>query len=244
MRILLLDIESTPLIGYTWGLWEQNVIQKIQDSFILCVAYKWLGEGKVNIISQPDFPRYEKNKTDDKYVLLELWKVLDEADIVIAHNGMSFDLPKINARFITHGMTPPSPYKVIDTLRVSRNKFKFDSNKLDALGKTLGVGQKLEHEGIKLWLDCMSGDESAWKKMIKYNKQDVALLEEVYLKLRPWITNHPYIGNKPDECPNCHSEKLQSRGTQINKGGKVNYRFQCQDCGAWTHTKNNEKAKI
>jgi len=235
--VLFIDIENTPIIGYTWGLWEQNVIRKQQDSYLLCAAYKWLGKKGVKATAQIDSPSYHKDKTNDKNVILELWRVLDQADIVIAHNGARFDLPKINSRFISYGITPPSPYKVVDTLQIARKYFKFDSNKLDDLGKQFGVGRKVETGGFDLWLDCMAGKEEAWKKMIRYNKQDVALLEEVYLKLLPWITNHPFIGNDKEECPNCKSKHTQGRGIEKRKGGKQIPRCQCQDCGKWFYGK-------
>lgn len=241
-RILFFDLESTPLVGYTWGLWEQNVIKKIQDSFILCAAYKWLGDKQVSVVSQIDSPKYSKDRKDDRVVVQKIWELLNEADIVIAHNGRAFDIKKINSRFLILGFSPPSPYKVIDTLTVARSNFKFDSNKLDSLGEVLHLGRKVEHEGIELWLSCMAGDMEAWKRMIKYNKQDVALLEELYLELRPWITNHPTFSavvEEPTHCriPHCNSTHIQKRGPQRLSGGRIQQRYQCMTCFSWMHGK-------
>jgi uncharacterized protein YprB with RNaseH-like and TPR domain len=242
-RILYLDIENTPLIGYTWGLWETNVIRKQQESFLLCAAYKWAGEKSVHITAQIDSPTYDKDRTNDKNVLLALWKLLDEADIIVGHNLARFDLPKINTRFIAHGLTPPSPYKVVDTLKVARRYFKFDSNKLDDLGEYLKLGRKLETGGFDTWLDCMAGDKKAWAKMIKYNKQDITLLEQIYLKFLPWIENHPYIQNELYECPNCSSDKVQMRGKGMLAGGKFRRKYQCQACGSWFRGKTEKTAE-
>ena len=244
-RILFLDIETSPNIGYTWGKYEQNVIEYVQEWYVLCFAWKWLDE-KVHASAQRDFSSYKKDMTDDYNVMVVLWNLLDKADIVVVHNGARFDLPKINARFIYHGLTPPSPYKVVDTLKVSRKYFKFDSNKLDDIGKYLKVGRKLETGGFELWKGCMAGDEKAWDKMVKYNKQDVVLLEEVYKKFRPWIVGHPnlnVINNRLTNCPNCGSEHLQSHGFSFSQTAKKR-RYQCQDCGAWSHGANEKPDKV
>ncbi len=125
--IILLDIETAPSLGYVWGIWEQNVISVKEEWFILSFATKVLGVGKPVIYALPDYKHYKRNHYDDEALVKELWKILDEADVVIAHNGDRFDIKKSNARFIYHGLKPPSPYKTIDTLKIARKHFNFNS---------------------------------------------------------------------------------------------------------------------
>jgi hypothetical protein len=142
-------------------------------------------------------------------------------------------------------MRPPSPSKVVDTLREARKYFYFTSNRLGNLGEILGVGTKEPTGGFKLWKQCMEGDKKAWKAMIDYCKQDVRLLEQVYLKLRPFINNHPNIGSITGNgvCPKCGSKEITYRGYAITTAGKYR-RFQCKDCGGWgKDTKNMIKNK-
>ena len=49
MKILILDIETSPHTGFHWGLFQQNISigQLIESSSVLCWAAKWLGEKKV-----------------------------------------------------------------------------------------------------------------------------------------------------------------------------------------------------
>lgn len=237
-KILIYDIETTPLISYTWGLYEQNVIKVKEDWHMLSFAYKWLGDTKVTVKALPMYKGYEKNKDSDKLLCEDLWKLFDEADVLVAHHGDAFDMKKSNARFIIHGMTPPSPYKTIDTKKVAKKYFKFESNKLDDLGKYFGLGEKLETGGFSTWLGCMAGDMEMWKKMIKYNRQDVVLLEKIYLRMRDWMTNHPRVSDNPitSNCANCGSDHLQRRGTMRNKTTTLQ-RLHCQNCGAWSSTK-------
>ena len=154
---------------------------------MLSFAYKWQGSDKIHIHALPDYPLFKKDKENDKHLIEDLHDLFDEADVLIAHNGDRFDIRKSNARFITQGLRPPSPYKSIDTLKAARRFFQFDSNKLNDLGQYLGVGRKLPHTGFDLWSRCMRGEKSAWKTMKEYNARDIVLLERVYEKLKMCI---------------------------------------------------------
>lgn len=235
-RILLFDIETAPNLGYVWGKWEQDVIEFKNNWYILSFSAKWLGESKVTTKGLCDYKGYKKGSEDDSLLVKDLWNLFDKADIIVAHNGDQFDIKKVNTRFLQHGMKPPSIYKTIDTKKIAKRYFNFDSNKLDDLGQYLSVGRKMKHSGFEIWKGCMSGDKKSWREMLSYNKQDVILLENVYLKLRSWITNHPNLNlfnNTTHNCPTCGSNKLQRRGYARNKV-TITQRYQCQGCGGWS----------
>jgi hypothetical protein len=130
----------------------------------------------------------------NRVLLGELWKLLDAADIVCAHNGDRFDLRFSNSRLLVHGFGPYSN-KSIDTLKIARKHFKFGSNKLDDLGNYLGVGRKLFTLGRDTLLGAVAGNRRCWADLKKYKAQDVLLLERVCLKLRPWATTHPNLSH-------------------------------------------------
>lgn len=236
-RVLILDIETAPNVVYTWGRYEQNAIDVVEDWYIMSFSAKWLGEKKVTTYALPDFQGYKRNMKNDKSLMVRIKSLLDEADFIVAHNGDNFDIRKINTRLLIHGMTPPIPYKSVDTKKLARKVFRFDSNKLDELGRQLGLGRKIDNGGFDLWKRCMAGEKAAWKEMKKYNEQDVYLLEKIYLTLRPWSTNHPNVGliiDKPETCPICGEQhSLQSRGFRILKTGK-RPSYQCNVCGGWS----------
>ena len=106
----------------------------------------------------------------------------------------------------------------------------------------LGLGKKAQTGGFDLWKRCLKGDPKAWAKMLKYNKKDVVLLEKIYLKIRPYIKNHPNLGVYIDEdrasCVNCGSFRIQYRGYATTKVSKFR-RFQCQECGTWSRERVN-----
>jgi hypothetical protein len=253
-RILFLDIETAPILGNVWSIWQQNVgLNQIErDWYILSFGAKWLGEDRVLYFDQSKAKDIE-NDTD---LLVRLWKLLDEADIVVAHNGKQFDTKKINARLILAGMSPPSPYKVVDTLLIAKAKFKFTSNRLEYLADKLNTKyKKLPHAkypGFALWKAVMSGDKAAWAEMRAYNEHDVLSLEELYLKLRAWDSRHPNVDVYDDEhegpaCPVCGGTHLQKRGFYYTNSGKYQ-RYACMNpqCGAWPrerYTANSKKKR-
>jgi DNA polymerase elongation subunit (family B) len=238
MKILLLDIETSPNTAHVWGLWQQNVSinQLMESSYVLCYAAKWLGEEDIYF----DSVHQSKPKT----MLKGIHALLDSADAVIHYNGTKFDIPTLNKEFLLTKLLPPSPYKQIDLLRVVRSNFRFPSNKLDYVSQRLGLGQKHAHEGHELWVKCMNGDKDAWKRMEEYNIQDVVLLESLYDNLLPWIKNAPNRNLYQDitGCPTCGSHHLQKRGTAVSTTGTYQ-RYQCRDCGSWSQgTKSIKKA--
>lgn len=236
-RTLLWDLESSPNLAWVWGKYEQNALGFEREWHFLTVAYKWLGEDKVHVRGLCDYDRYAEDAEDDYELAKLAFDLFSEADIVVAHNGVAFDTKKAQARMIYHGFPPPTPFKEVDTLKIARKHFAFTSNKLGDLCDSLGIGRKLETGGFETWLGCMRGDPKAWDKMKKYNKQDVVILEQLYLRLRPWTTTHPNIATiaeRPTACPKCGSEAgMQSRGYS-NTSLSRRQRFQCVACGGWS----------
>jgi uncharacterized protein YprB with RNaseH-like and TPR domain len=148
-KVLILDIETAPISAYVWGIWQQNVgTHQIQsDWFCLTWAAKWLFEDKV--YSGKLKPKEATNQ-NDKRIIEGIWALVNEADIVIAHNGQKFDMPRLNSRFILNGLQPPLPYQIIDTLLHIRRQFGFTSNKLDYVNKLLNLERKKE-TSFELW---------------------------------------------------------------------------------------------
>ena len=246
-KILVFDIETAPLKQWAWSIWKAPFsFESVErDWFILTWSAKWLfSEEMMNDQITPE----ELKKEDDSRIVHSIWKLMDEADIVIAHNGIKFDIRKLNTRFLIHGFNNPSPYQVIDTLRHARKHLAFTSNRLDALGEILGVGRKI-HTGFSLWLRCMEGDQEAINEMGDYNDQDVYLLEEVYLRLRPFIKPHPnmglFIGDDVRVCATCGADetKLEWTGQDYVTYANRYASFRCSSCGSIGRSRDSSTPK-
>lgn len=235
MKILLLDIETAPNIAHVWGLWQQNIAlnQLLDSGYVLCWSAKWLGDDEIMFSSV--------KRDGAKKMLKRAHRLLDECDVVVHFNGRSFDVPTLNKEFLERGILPPAPYKQIDLCLISRSTFRFPSNKLSYIARALKVQEKKSHRGHELWVGCMNNDRECWEEMEEYNKGDVITLEQVYMKMRPWIRNHPSAVVHDDiegrACPTCGSDNLQRRGYAATAQNKYP-RYQCRDCGVWSRGTN------
>jgi len=249
-KVLLFDTEVSPNLGWFYGQYETTPIKVEQPPLLLAISWKWLGDrGKAQGATLLDFPQIDR--TDDTGIVKELWKLLDEAKVVVAHNGNRFDVKMANAFFLRHGMTPPSPYKTFDTLQTARRFFKFDNNKLDYLGQLLIGEGKTETTYKDCWYQMLRGSDKEAKKAAKlmntYCQNDTDLLEKIYLKLRPWAHNHPnlaLLSGHDTVCPRCgHSGEFRVKsyrytGTQINA-----LQYLCKHCGAYVTRQLDKEEK-
>jgi uncharacterized protein YprB with RNaseH-like and TPR domain len=243
LKLLFIDIETTPNMVYTWGLFNQNISidQVITPTSVLCFTAKW-ADSKELI-----YCRSEKQSGPEfKNMIRKAHALLEEADAVCHYNGVSFDIPRLNQEFLLMGLHPPSPSKQIDLKRVVMGKFSMTSSKLAFVGPYLKIGEKVKHQGWDLWRGCLSGDKEAWATMEKYNKQDVLLLERLYKKVLPWIDVHPnmnlYVDVSTDKpvCPNCGKETLQRRGFDYALVHAY-IRYKCTGCGKWSRSRFRDK---
>ena len=234
-RILLLDIETKPALVYSFGIRDQHLTHKqiAQDGGTICVGLKWLGEKKVTVLSE-----WEHGYDN---MLRGVHKALCEADAVASYNGARFDIPKLTGNFLLAGMPPPPPLTQIDIYKTVR-KMGLICNKLDYIAPLLGLGSKVKHEGLEMWIKVMAGDEKARKKMAKYCAQDVRLLEDVYLRILPYISDHPRVANRHGlTCPNCGSDHMTSQGWKITRTTRVQS-LKCGACGSWSQGKRERIA--
>jgi len=237
MNILFFDLETSPILGFAWSNYKTNLLSIEKESGLLSFSYK-VDDGPVHNLSRRGY--------SEKQMVKRLWKLFDEHEVLCAHNGDRFDVRMANKLFIRHKLKPPAPYKTIDTLKIARRYFRFDSNKLDDLSTFLLGEQKLS-TGLKLWMDCMKGNKKALKKMEEYCEHDVYLQYRVYMKLRAWHTGHPnsnlYAGST-HKCPTC-SGNTQKRGFNYTRVGKYQ-RFQCtkSGCGSWSQGEKVNEDKL
>lgn len=228
MKVLVLDIETSPILAYVWGTWKENVNHDmiVRPSEILCFAASWLDSKEIMFHSSKNGKYFD--------MLAALWALLDEADVLVTFYGKKFDLPKINTAFIINGFTPPSPSKHVDLCLAARSVFAFESNKLAYISNMLNTSGKLPAGGFATWKGCMENDPESWRKMELYNIQDVRDTKEVYVKMVPWLASHPSYAAFTANfvCPSCGSTELKKNGYYYTSVSKYP-RFVCLTCGTW-----------
>ena len=245
-KVLLIDIETAPILANIWALWTENrsVGAILADWYLLSWSAKWLDSPDIVTRSLRMYPGYKPGSEDDRRLMQELHGLLCQAEYVIAHNGDRFDIKKFNTRFLMNDLPPPTPYRSIDTLKICKRVFGFTSNKLDYVATVLLGEKKLAHDGMKLWQAVVRGEADAWQTMEDYNTQDVALLERVYLKLRAWDHMHPNINLTTSSdnmhCTVCGSDNVKPTGGVVPVGQAGLYLgYECGECTHQMRGKTN-----
>lgn len=228
MKMLFIDIETEPNLGYFWGIRNENIgINQIAEAVqMMCFSAKWYGDNDT---------MFFHGRRDRQSMIESAWNLLDEADVVVHFYGCNFDIPHLNREFLLNGFPPPSPFKQVDLKAVVAKKFKFTSNKLQFVSTQLGLEGKEEHEGFLLWSKCINGDADAWKRMESYNRQDVVLLEDVFEILLPWIPNLPnrWLYDGSGGCPACGAKNsMEDAGYAFTKVSKF-LQHRCSSCGSY-----------
>lgn len=241
-RVLVYDIETRPMCSFHWGARQQDIspVQVLDGGGVLCWAARWLDRKQVMFAS---------DHHDGHDVMVEqLWRLIDEADIVIGYNQVSFDDKRMAVEYRRSGLPVPSPVRSVDLLKAVRQRFGFPINKLQHVATELGLGGKLAHTGWDLWRRCITddngapylgpvpqggGDPTAWTTMRRYCKRDVNLTADVYHELRDggWIKNHPHMGlftGDLDNCPTCGGG-LEPEGTTTTPTATFAL-WRCVDC--------------
>jgi uncharacterized protein YprB with RNaseH-like and TPR domain len=241
-RICFYDIETSLAKSYHFQQWKVNLSQKqkIQESHLLSHAWAW-GDGEV---TGSILTREEMLAHDPERLVLECWSLLDNCDILVAHNGKRFDVKKVNSYFLQYGMPPPSPYRVIDTLLVAKQKFALPFNSLAYLAEFLDVEQKIDTGGVDLWIQCDQGSQEALDKMNEYCMGDIVTLRGVYNRLIGWSNDGVNLALYSDHgasCPHCSSDDVSViQGKYSHTVARKYQAYRCNGCGAVLRSNRKE----
>jgi DNA polymerase elongation subunit (family B) len=225
-KILIYDLETQPTLAYVWQAWKENIspVQVVDHGKVICWAAKWHGE------KQTYFGAEWEPTLNGKDFIDRLYDMMNEADALLTYNGDGFDQKVFNTELLKKRLPPAAPSKSIDMYKVVKKRFRLFHSRMQTVAEALNLAGKTDTGGFELWKGVMQGDLKARKKMEKYNRQDIKVLEDIYDELLPWVHNHPHFSN--DGCSNCGSDNLQRRGFHKTKVSTYQ-RYQCQDCGAW-----------
>lgn len=243
------DIECTPLEVYSWSMFKPmiplNMLKK--DWYLLSYAAKTLGEDDAEVFGLCDMQGYQKEEDGEEELVGRLWDLFDSSDILVGHNAKSFDVKKVQSKFIKYGYGRPSQFQVVDTLNIVKANFSAPSNKLDYWLKYLEFKGKMEHEGFEMWKGCMNGDGNHWDNMKMYNLQDTTELEGIYLAVRGWHSKHPNWNNYTSDgvlrCSVCGNEHLNMLDSNATTALSTFDQYRCGECGNIGRGSKNLKTK-
>ena len=225
-KLLHIDIEWKPALAYVWKMWDENISpdQLVDEGGLLCFCAHWHGSKEYQFFSE-----WDDGQQGMAQAALNL---LNEADAIVTYNGDKYDIPKLRGSIILAGLTPPAPPSSIDLIKTIK-KLGFVMNRLAYIGPLLKVGGKMKHEGFRLWRSVLEGDLKARERMRRYCIQDIKVLVALYNRVKPYILNHPHMGDSKGACGACGSDHVQLRGFVRSKYFKTQ-RLHCQKCGSWS----------
>ena len=226
-KVLFFDLESAGVNSFCADL-----------AVVVCFGYKFLGEKESHVLTIDQYPNWFSKETglNDRGLLTAALKLMQDADVIVAHYGERFDVPFFQGRCLIQNLIPPPPTKLRDTWRIARTHFKFFSNRLANIADHLKLNEKKMQKKVPehwpgWWQKALAGNKTAIAEMGEYCRQDVNTLEQVYLRLRPYDKQHPRLYLDGDSCGSCGGA-VQRRGWAYTKERRYR-RWQCKSCRKW-----------
>lgn len=221
------DVETLPMKVWSWGLSPPkrlSIDNVIEDKQIIVVCWKELGKGKIHTLTQREMSERE--------LIVRLRQAFDDVDVLVAHYGDRFDLPNFTAKLIEYDLPPLNKIQTVDTWKELNRVAGFSSIKLDYISRKVLDKEKIPTDFL-LWRRCAAGEESAFREMEKYCRHDVRLLEEVYVRCRPYFTRHPNLADRgTTNCPFCNSDQFRINKRYRTSLGIEKFHYRCGSCNA------------
>lgn len=242
-RILFFDIETFPIITYTWDM-KPNYIpieMMITDWAMLSYAGQFLGEKEIEYFDQRKYAK--TNVRNDLEQVQRVHALLKRTDVLVAHNVM-FDWGKVNAKFLEYELEPLNHLVLVDTWRIATRVFKrgLTSGKLVHLAEFLKCknrkGGHKKYPGFAMWRACEQNLPGAFQECEEYNKMDVTVLEEVYHKLVKYDPSINFQSFYYGTVCTCGGKKFRKDGHKYTKQGKFQM-FRCNNCAKIFTAKEN-----
>lgn len=244
-KILLLDIEISPMVCMAFNIFQPvfSTDKILREWHMICWSAKWLFEPEIfSAVQTPD----EAINEDDKRIAEEIYNLINQADAIVTYNGDKFDIKRLNTRFLLHKMPPPKNFASIDLYKTVKSRFAFTRSSLNYVSQLMFNKEKIQTD-IELWEKCIKGDEEALTYMAEYCDNDVRLLEEAYVEIRPWIKTHPNMAILTEAidsaCPRCGSYNVKEIGEYFTPAGMY-ASYRCKDCGHVSRGRHNNIKKL
>ena len=254
-RVVTLDIERIPGWHSTWHrgqtitgpFWDLNEIKtwigkRIHADDVsewprtICAAWKWYDAEGGEFAAEWEVGGYDA-------FMRAVWDVFNDADLIIGHNADRFDARHLMGGWAEMGLPAPSPCKIVDTLKIARGTFAYESNTLDALNKRLGIDAKTDKYDVKVARAAVSGDKEAQETLSAYNRGDIIASEALFDRLRPFAKGIPHLGMWTDDelaCPSCGST-MTATGKTVHANVQKYEHLHCPNCGA--HARGTARLK-
>ena len=244
VKILIFDIEVSPLLSWNWGRYKQNAIKVEQECQLLSYAYMTITLDGTNSILDGNINDVKCTTLEDcnyieKDLVKGLWELFNESQVIIGFNNKRYDDKQVYKWFMKYNLNPPVPIKEIDLFKEWKKVATLSSNSLDSLNDYLNGSTKTDITVKDLWYDCLIGKNNTSYKLLKeYNKQDVVLTYTLYKRILPFLkdnVNYSLLLQHPLACPKCgHINDFEEAEYYYTNVGRYN-QYKCNKCNSYLH---------
>ncbi len=183
IRICVFDLEATALDA-SFGR-------------ILCAVFQFFSPDEQVVLRADNYePWKQGRRADDSVIVTELLKKLESADVLVAHNGVKYDMAFIRSRAIINRLPPVEPRMIVDPVWLARKQFRFHSNSLDSLSTTLGTSSRKTPLDPRVWTDAYgNGSAAAMDEIVDHCIKDVETLCEMARLFQPYVRQIDVLGS-------------------------------------------------
>jgi len=165
---------------------------KADFSVLLSAVIKPYGMRPI-VFRADDYEAWEKNRSNDSQITLDICEELSKHAIVITHYGSKFDVPYMRAKAVHWGIPPLPQMFAIDSWRIAKFNFQVSSRRLQNLGNYFNLGEKSGVEGM-LWMEAAyDGSREAMDEIVKHNIVDCEVLEKLAAVSFPYLKSIPKL---------------------------------------------------
>jgi len=153
------------------------------SGIILCASIKDYAQDKpVTTLRADQYKTWKTARSNNKELVKDIMRALDQFDILVAHNGQYFDKTFLNSMCLKYGLTAAlRGVKFIDPVLIARRHLRIGRNSLNSLIDYFDVPDAKTPIRFEHWIKAShDGNKGSMDYIVEHCEKDVIALEKVY----------------------------------------------------------------
>lgn len=179
------DIAIPDVVNFKIGFYDFETTD-LKANFGRILGFVVVDQFGDEIKLRADEPRFlGRNKRDDSKIAAAARDVLESFDILVSWNGKRFDNRFLNGRLVLANERPlRGDLMHVDALPISRHYFAWHSHRLDAVAKTLRLGNQKTPLDPDTWEAAKDLEEWAMDYVMEHCVADCLVLRDTFWRYR------------------------------------------------------------
>lgn len=177
---LVSSAELAGFVGFTIGFFDIETTFSTQPIVLYAAIADQFGRVE-QFRKGPDI-------TDDRQLVVDYCKRLEEFDVLVGWNSALFDIPVLRGRQMFYGLPPLDPHMAVDLMyKASGGAARIGRRSLQSVSEYMGVANKKTPLNVRTWDRAMAGDQEAYEKIVEHCDADVLVTRDVFNVLKRGI---------------------------------------------------------